>query len=183
MFSPDFLTVHKKNVTSKLLLQISQKYAPHVLQFQFRLFYFRHKAFRSCQSLIQKIANVPHQFPPDPHKSAHGASAGKNVQRGLAAKVQDLSATFRKKQRVYMESTFSLIIPHLLPPFSLFETLVPDYLAIDFITSLHLTFRPLYKLLTVHLPRTPRSCHQKPGSSSSIRCHISQRFGWFECRR
>jgi syntaxin 16 len=30
--------------------------------------------------------------------------AAKNVQRGLAAKVQDLSATFRKKQRVYMES-------------------------------------------------------------------------------
>jgi len=29
--------------------------------------------------------------------------AAKNVQRGLAAKVQDLSATFRKKQRVYME--------------------------------------------------------------------------------
>lgn len=29
--------------------------------------------------------------------------AAKNVQRGLAAKVQELSATFRKKQRVYME--------------------------------------------------------------------------------
>ncbi|KAF8798710.1 syntaxin-like t-SNARE protein TLG2 [Phlegmacium glaucopus] len=61
------------------------------------------KAFRSCQSLIQKIANSPHQFPPDPQKSRHGALTGKNVQRGLAAKVQDLSATFRKKQRVYME--------------------------------------------------------------------------------
>jgi syntaxin 16 len=32
--------------------------------------------------------------------------AAKNVQRGLAAKVQDLSAAFRKKQRVYMESEF-----------------------------------------------------------------------------
>ncbi|KAG5642218.1 hypothetical protein DXG03_003387 [Asterophora parasitica] len=29
--------------------------------------------------------------------------AAKNVQRGLAVKVQDLSAAFRKKQRVYME--------------------------------------------------------------------------------
>lgn len=27
-----------------------------------------------------------------------------NLQRGLAAKVQDLSAKFRKKQRSYMES-------------------------------------------------------------------------------
>ncbi|KAF8161099.1 syntaxin-like t-SNARE protein TLG2 [Crassisporium funariophilum] len=61
------------------------------------------KDFRRCQSLIQKIANTPHVFPPDPQKSKHAALAGKNVQRGLAAKVQDLSATFRKKQRVYME--------------------------------------------------------------------------------
>ena len=28
----------------------------------------------------------------------------KNVQRGLAGKVQDLSGFFRKKQRVYMQS-------------------------------------------------------------------------------
>jgi syntaxin 16 len=28
----------------------------------------------------------------------------KNVQRGLAQKVQDMSAMFRKKQRVYMQS-------------------------------------------------------------------------------
>ena len=112
-------------------------------QFRFhKLFTFRHKAFRSCQSLIQKIANVPHHFPPDPQKSAHGALAGKNVQRGLAAKIQDLSATFRKKQRVYMESAFSLIILHLYTFFSFLpdsEILLPDYLAIDFITSLHIS--------------------------------------------
>lgn len=50
-----------------------------------------------------------HSFPPTPQadkKSRHEALAAKNVQRGLAAKVQDLSATFRKKQRVYMESKF-----------------------------------------------------------------------------
>jgi len=35
MFSPDFLTAHKKNVISKLSLQISQKYAPHVPNFNF----------------------------------------------------------------------------------------------------------------------------------------------------
>lgn len=28
----------------------------------------------------------------------------KNVQRGMAQKVQELSATFRKKQKVYMQS-------------------------------------------------------------------------------
>jgi len=146
MFFQDFLTVHKKNVISKLLLQISQKYAPHVPISISKVVYFRHKAFRSCQSLIQKIVNAPHQFPPDPQKSAHGALTGKNVQRGLAAKIQDLSATFRKKQRVYMESAFSLIILHLYHVFLFFarsEILLPDYLAIDFITSLHLSLRPL----------------------------------------
>ncbi|KAF8629671.1 hypothetical protein AX17_005610 [Amanita inopinata Kibby_2008] len=58
--------------------------------------------FRKCQSLIQKIPSVQsHSFPPS--TSRHGQLAAKNVQRGLAAKVQDLSASFRKKQRVYME--------------------------------------------------------------------------------
>ncbi|KAI0268709.1 t-SNARE [Gloeopeniophorella convolvens] len=67
------------------------------------------KDFRQCQTLIQRIgalASAPdHAFPPTrpggaPH---HHALAAKNTQRGLAAKVQELSATFRKKQRVYME--------------------------------------------------------------------------------
>ncbi|KAF9460701.1 t-SNARE [Collybia nuda] len=57
--------------------------------------------FRKCQSLIQKIG-PPHAFPPS-QSAHHEALAAKNVQRGLAAKVQDLSATFRKKQRIYME--------------------------------------------------------------------------------
>ncbi|KAJ6625629.1 t-SNARE [Mycena sp. CBHHK59/15] len=64
------------------------------------------KDFRRCQALIQRIGTQQHTFPPthpDAQNSAHGALAAKNVQRGLAAKVQDLSATFRKKQRVYME--------------------------------------------------------------------------------
>ncbi|KAF9012330.1 t-SNARE [Cyathus striatus] len=60
--------------------------------------------FRRCQSLIQKIGSIPsHDFPPDPQKTRHDAMLSTNVQRGLAAKVQDLSAAFRKKQRVYME--------------------------------------------------------------------------------
>lgn len=53
-----------------------------------------------------------HSFPPshpDAHKSKSEIQAAKNVQRGLAAKVQDLSATFRKKQRVYMESTWRIL--------------------------------------------------------------------------
>ncbi|KAF8234019.1 t-SNARE [Tricholoma matsutake] len=57
--------------------------------------------FRQCQSLIQKIGLPKHAFPPS--QTHHEALAAKNVQRGLAAKVQDLSAAFRKKQRVYME--------------------------------------------------------------------------------
>ncbi|KAJ8696873.1 t-SNARE affecting a late Golgi compartment protein 2, variant 2 [Pleurotus ostreatus] len=66
--------------------------------------------FRKCQALIQRIgtlaASTPHPFPPSPYNAQtnhHEALTAKNVQRGLAAKVQELSAAFRKKQRVYME--------------------------------------------------------------------------------
>ncbi|KAG6844562.1 hypothetical protein H0H87_005904 [Tephrocybe sp. NHM501043] len=61
--------------------------------------------FRQCQSLIQKIGLPQHSFPPSPSSSQADTEgrAAKNVQRGLAVKVQDLSAAFRKKQRVYME--------------------------------------------------------------------------------
>lgn len=38
----------------------------------------------------------------------------KNVQRGLAQKVQDMSAQFRKKQRVYMQSESRSSSPILL---------------------------------------------------------------------
>jgi syntaxin 16 len=65
------------------------------------------KDFRQCQTLIMRIGSVSaHSFPPSSltdQNSRNDALAAKNVQRGLAAKVQDLSATFRKKQRVYME--------------------------------------------------------------------------------
>ncbi|KAI8969569.1 t-SNARE, partial [Trametes punicea] len=63
------------------------------------------KDFRQCHALIQRIGSMPqHSFPPSqPGQSRHHELAAKNVQRGLAAKVQELSATFRKKQRVYME--------------------------------------------------------------------------------
>jgi syntaxin 16 len=61
--------------------------------------------FRQCQKLIQKISSgQSHPFPPSSQHARHEALAAKNVQRGLAAKVQELSTTFRKKQRVYMES-------------------------------------------------------------------------------
>ncbi|KAH8107939.1 t-SNARE [Cristinia sonorae] len=61
------------------------------------------KDFRRCHALIQRIGAAPeHAFPPS-GGSNHQALAAKNVQRGLAAKVQELSGTFRKKQRVYME--------------------------------------------------------------------------------
>ncbi|KAH9040786.1 t-SNARE [Lactarius pseudohatsudake] len=66
------------------------------------------KDFRQCQVLIQRIGVVAaasdHTFPPGRSDVAqHNALAAKNTQRGLAAKVQELSAAFRKKQRVYME--------------------------------------------------------------------------------
>ncbi|KAI0298600.1 t-SNARE [Russula brevipes] len=66
------------------------------------------KDFRQCQALIQRIGAVStppdHSFPPTrPDVAQHHALAARNTQRGLAAKVQELSATFRKKQRVYME--------------------------------------------------------------------------------
>ncbi|KAG8905897.1 hypothetical protein FRB99_008038 [Tulasnella sp. 403] len=55
--------------------------------------------FRKAQSLIQQID--PHTTFPPPTR--HELLAAQNVQRGLAAKVQDLSDAFRKKQRVYMQ--------------------------------------------------------------------------------
>ncbi|KAK0226094.1 t-SNARE [Armillaria fumosa] len=60
------------------------------------------------KSLIQRIGavTVSHTFPPSQTQAQtlqYEVQAAKNVQRGLAAKVQELSATFRKKQRVYME--------------------------------------------------------------------------------
>lgn len=42
-------------------------------------------------------------FPPS-GPSRHQVLTAQNVQRGLAAEVQDLSGAFRKKQRVYMQS-------------------------------------------------------------------------------
>ncbi|KAG8926918.1 hypothetical protein FRC01_008224 [Tulasnella sp. 417] len=70
--------------------------------------------FRKCQSLIQQISpgsssaggGESHTFPPSSSgpPSRHQVLAAQNVQRGLAAKVQDLSGAFRKKQRVYMQT-------------------------------------------------------------------------------
>jgi syntaxin 16 len=61
--------------------------------------------FRTCQALIQEISATPtHAFPPKTRPTRHEALAAQNVQRGLAATVQEVSAAFRKKQRVYMES-------------------------------------------------------------------------------
>ncbi|KAF9654004.1 t-SNARE [Thelephora ganbajun] len=58
-------------------------------------------SFHHCHRLIQQIgSDSVHSFPPSQH---HRHSAANNVQRGLAAKLQGLSASFRKKQRVYLE--------------------------------------------------------------------------------
>jgi hypothetical protein len=57
--------------------------------------------FRQCTALISSIT---------PSRGAHRVEVvtAKNVQRGLAKKVQELSAQFRKKQRVYMQSKSSV---------------------------------------------------------------------------
>lgn len=64
--------------------------------------------FRKCTSLIGSIA---------PTRGATRAevTTAKNVQRGLAGKVQEMSGMFRKKQRVYMQSEFDggALIPPL----------------------------------------------------------------------
>ena len=52
--------------------------------------------FRKAQDLIKRIR-------PEAASEAEYRST-LNLQRGLAAKVQDRSAAFRKKQRSYMES-------------------------------------------------------------------------------
>ncbi|KAG9013649.1 hypothetical protein FRB90_005821 [Tulasnella sp. 427] len=51
-------------------------------------------------------AGESHTFPPSSSgpPSRHQVLAAQNVQRGLAAKVQELSGTLRKKQRVYMQT-------------------------------------------------------------------------------
>ncbi|KIJ39941.1 hypothetical protein M422DRAFT_174357, partial [Sphaerobolus stellatus SS14] len=61
--------------------------------------------FRQCHTLIQRIVpSPPHTFPPQSSQASQASlRAAQNVQRALAAKVQELSGTFRKKQRVYME--------------------------------------------------------------------------------
>ncbi|KAG2078825.1 t-SNARE [Suillus decipiens] len=62
------------------------------------------KDFRRCHTLVQRIGTEQvHSFPPSTQKTQFQVLAAKNVQRGLAARVQELSSTFRKKQRVYME--------------------------------------------------------------------------------
>ncbi|KAG8768956.1 hypothetical protein FRC12_005246 [Ceratobasidium sp. 428] len=66
--------------------------------------------FRRCHSLIQRISASAssHTFPPNIAPSQNDVMSTQNVQRALAAKVQELSALFRTKQRVYMQSLFSL---------------------------------------------------------------------------
>ncbi|KZT26738.1 t-SNARE [Neolentinus lepideus HHB14362 ss-1] len=58
--------------------------------------------FRTAQTLIQRITATPSSYPPNGGQHSESLAA-KNVQRGLAAKVQEMSGVFRKKQRVYME--------------------------------------------------------------------------------
>jgi syntaxin 16 len=60
----------------------------------------RMQDFRKCTTLITAIR-------PAPRSTRVETTTAKNVQRGLAQKVQDTSGLFRKKQRVYMQSKLS----------------------------------------------------------------------------
>ncbi|KAH7089364.1 t-SNARE [Auriculariales sp. MPI-PUGE-AT-0066] len=60
--------------------------------------------FRRCQKLVQAIVPPAGQsYPPSRNHPESDDAAARNVQRALAAKIQDASAVFRKKQRVYMD--------------------------------------------------------------------------------
>lgn len=65
--------------------------------------------FRRCTTLIGSIQ-------PGRQAPRVEVMTAKNVQRGLAQKVQDLSAQFRKKQRVYMQSESARHVGHLASP-------------------------------------------------------------------
>jgi len=70
-------------------------------------------AFRRCHSLIQQIdPRKGHQFPPTQSLSQHELQAITNLQKGLAAKVQQVSTSFRKKQRIYLEKLQGHSIKH-----------------------------------------------------------------------
>ncbi|CAE6431183.1 unnamed protein product [Rhizoctonia solani] len=62
------------------------------------------REFRRCHSLIQRISASSHTFPPNPQSSQNDVTSAHNVQRALAAKVQELSALFRTKQRIHRPS-------------------------------------------------------------------------------
>jgi len=70
-------------------------------------------AFRKCHTLIQQIdPRRGHQFPPTQSLSQHELQAMTNLQKGLAAKVQQVSTSFRKKQRIYLEKLQGHSIKH-----------------------------------------------------------------------
>jgi len=70
-------------------------------------------AFRRCHSLIQQIdPRRGYQFPPTQSFSQHELQAISNLQKGLAAKIQQVSTSFRKKQRVYLEKLQGHSIKH-----------------------------------------------------------------------
>ena len=122
--------------------------------------------FRRCHALIQRIGSAPdHAFPPG--ASHHQVLAAKNVQRGLAAKVQELSGTFRKKQRVYLESEFGLPFIIRLTCHQHRADLVRSFI-IDILRS------------TPSLPfiyRAARPCNQKSRLTHCIGCDIPERVG------
>lgn len=172
---------HEEREIEALTTDIT-KVRPRPLSLTYLISLFPNQDFRHCQSLINKIsAPQSHAFPPDHKKSRHEDLTAKNVQRGLAAKVQDLSAAFRKKQRVYMESwsssPLSLHHPHLLLPTPFpssarqFKIILYRYVP---------RIQPRHIFIFFFASRNSRSCDQESRSSFSFGRHLSQRFRWNE---
>ncbi|KZV89621.1 t-SNARE [Exidia glandulosa HHB12029] len=59
--------------------------------------------FRACHKLVHSIVPPPTTSYPPGKDAPNTDPAARNLQRALAAKLQDASAAFRKKQRVYMD--------------------------------------------------------------------------------
>ncbi|EEP78449.1 conserved hypothetical protein [Uncinocarpus reesii 1704] len=73
------------------------------------------RAFHSCQRNIQKIETMVRDARQAGTVSRGEETMAKNLQISMAAKVQEASASFRKKQSTYLKSTCLLQFPILEP--------------------------------------------------------------------
>ena len=79
------------------------------------------RGFHDCHRAIQRIERLVRDSRDNPGGAAALTRAeetmAKNVQISLAARVQEASANFRKKQSAYLKSTFISSLPPTPPPY------------------------------------------------------------------